>query len=193
MSVARPAYGQVPLKFSLGGGATLPTADVGDVANTGWHAEGMATLSAVLIPLSVRAEFGYHHMGLDESATPGGDLSLLGGGLNLIWTFPLPSRVRPYLTAGMGVYRVKADVNQVVAPTTLSAPPRAQSGPLLQVGGGSESSSETKLGFNGGGGLNLWLGGGVSMFVEGRYLSVRTSGSRTDIIPLTVGITFRGG
>ncbi|HET7583928.1 MAG TPA: outer membrane beta-barrel protein [Gemmatimonadaceae bacterium] len=193
VSVSAPAVvrAQIPLKFSLGGGVTAPTGDVGDITNTGWHARGMMTLSAVLIPLSVRGEIEYHNMELNNLGFDHGDLSILGGGVSLAWTFPLPSRVRPYLLGGVGVYRVRASVHEGPPPPDRLSP----GAPLLSadvIGESGEDDSETKFGFSGGAGLDVWLGGGVSLFVEGRYLGVNTSGSRTSIVPISIGFTFRG-
>ncbi|WP_275830184.1 hypothetical protein [Roseisolibacter sp. H3M3-2] len=48
---------------------------------------------------------------------------------------------------------------------------------------------KTQFALNGGGGLSFGVGA-VSLFVEGRYVRVFTSGARTDYVPVTIGLTF---
>jgi hypothetical protein len=53
-------------------------------------------------------------------------------------------------------------------------------------GGGG---SETKLAFGAGGGI-LFSIGTMHAFLEGRYMSVQTSGSSLTFLPVTLGLMF---
>jgi opacity protein-like surface antigen len=49
----------------------------------------------------------------------------------------------------------------------------------------------TKFAWNAGAGVGIQAGG-VGIFLEGRFLSIRTSGSSTNLIPLSAGIRLGG-
>ena len=68
--------------------------------------------------------------------------------------------VRPYIVGGLGFYNV-------------------------DFGGASES----KLAFGAGGGV-LFNIGTMHAFLEGRYMSVQTSGSSLNFLPITLGLLF---
>ena len=68
--------------------------------------------------------------------------------------------VRPYILGGVGFYNVDA-------------------------GGGSES----KFAFGAGGGI-LFSIGTMHAFLEGRYMSVQTSGNSLSFLPITLGLLF---
>ena len=70
------------------------------------------------------------------------------------------SSVRPYVLGGLGFYNVDG-------------------------GGGSES----KFAFGAGGGI-LFSIGTMHAFLEGRYMSVQTSGSSLNFLPITLGLLF---
>ncbi len=70
------------------------------------------------------------------------------------------SSVRPYILGGVGFYNVDG-------------------------GGGSES----KFAFGAGGGI-LFSIGTMHAFLEGRYMSVQTSGNSLSFLPITLGLLF---
>jgi outer membrane protein with beta-barrel domain len=53
------------------------------------------------------------------------------------------------------------------------------------------SSGETKFAWNAGAGFVVQAGG-IGIFVEGKFLSVRTPGSSTNLIPISAGIRWGG-
>jgi opacity protein-like surface antigen len=57
-------------------------------------------------------------------------------------------------------------------------------------GGVSASASETKVTFGGGAGVKFRAGSRASVFIEGRYLTINTSGSNANFIPITLGVSF---
>ena len=82
----------------------------------------------------------------------------------------------------------------VVSPKTSGkAGPYLLGGIGLQNGKNSlpGSEGETKFSWNAGAGVVVQTGS-FGIFVEGRFLSVRTEGSSTNVIPITVGLRFGG-
>jgi hypothetical protein len=90
----------------------------------------------------------------------------IGGGLaSLVWHVPTDApEVKPYLLAGAGVYRVQPD-----------------------------TTATTRVAFGVGGGVAFGHAP-LHLSVEGRYLSVRASGSARDFnfIPVTASVSFGG-
>jgi opacity protein-like surface antigen len=148
------------VSFGIGGGLTIPTGTFGDFAKTGWH--GLGHIGYGLPSgLGLRGDFLYGQNKFDVGS---GKFKLAGGLGNVLYEFQSPGGVKPYLIAGAGFFNAKADV----------------------TGG----TSETKFAFGGGGGVKLKVGADANFFVEGRYVSVQTSGDNLNFIPLTAGISF---
>jgi opacity protein-like surface antigen len=74
--------------------------------------------------------------------------------------------VKPYVLAGGGFYNVKITIPSQTVDT-----------------------SESKFAYAFGAGLNVGVGP-LHAFVEGRYVSIQTSGTSTKFIPATVGLQF---
>jgi hypothetical protein len=147
--------------FGLAGGLTMPTGDFNTAAKLGWHGIGQVGYG---LPsgLGFRGDFFYGQNNLDGVS---GKTKLAGGLGNLTYDIKSPGGVKPYFIVGAGVFNVKVEV-------------------------GSASASETKFAFGGGAGLKFKAGSDANFFVEGRYISVQTSGSSTGFIPITAGISF---
>lgn len=86
-----PIGSPVSIALGLGGGVSLPTGDISDGYNTGWHAGGRFRIGGSL-PFNVTASGIYN--ALPEKATDKTDNQvILGAGLE----FPIPSAgVHPY-------------------------------------------------------------------------------------------------
>src|SRR5260370_229341 len=110
LSVVTTLEAQV-VRFSLGGGLSIPTGSFGSQDNSGWH--------------------------------------VLGGAV-----------------AGVGYYDVTS---------------RAQALP---------STSRSAVAWSGGGGVAVLGLGPAIGFVEGRYMTIRTSGTPTNLFPVTLGLVF---
>lgn len=156
--------------FHIGGGLVLPTGDFGDFAKTGWQAMGGVDFGLSGIPFMLRVDALYGQNNGDEAVT-GPDVKAkffggMAGGQFMIGSGPSP--VKPYILAEVGVVNVK-----VTAP-------------------GGFSDSESKFAFAPGVGLQFGLGS-MNAFVEAKYLSVQTSSSSTNMIPILVGLRFGGG
>ena len=159
----RDAHAQ-SITFGVGGGLTLPTGDFNTAAKLGWH--GLGHIGYGLpTGLGFRADFLYGENKFDGVS---GKAKLAGGLGNVTYDFKSPG-IKPYVIGGVGVFNVKGSAS---------------------AGGISASASETKVAFGGGVGIKLKAGSDSHVFVEGRYISVQTSGGSTGFIPITVGISF---
>jgi opacity protein-like surface antigen len=164
--------------FKLGGalGATLPLGDFGDVADVGFHFGGLIEYKPSTVPVNLRGEITYHRNGLKDDPFPGlpvedGNGSIFAFLGNAFFPFGDPaSTARPYAIAGLGVYRL------------------SQSGDV-EGSNADIDVTETKFGFNVGGGFTFNLSG-FETFVEARFHSVFTDESNTNFIPLSFGFKF---
>ncbi len=102
------------------------------------------------------------------------NVSILGVTLNGVAKAPLNKNVAPYVTAGVGMYSVKASDATV-----------SYNGQAIP-GGTSSVPSETKVGFNGGAGIDFTLGL-LGLYVEGKYVTIETDNT-TNHFPVTVGL-----
>jgi outer membrane protein with beta-barrel domain len=82
----------------------------------------------------------------------------------------------------------------VLSPKTSGkAAPYVLAGAGFQNGetSGGISNGVTKFAWNAGAGIGV-AAGGIGLFLEGRFLSVRTDGGSTNLIPITVGVKLGG-
>ena len=91
---------------------------------------------------------------------------LIGAMADLVLSPSTSGKVAPYVLAGAGVQNGKS--NQSGAP-----------------------DAETKFAWNAGGGLEI-RAGGIGLYLEGRFLSIRTEGSSSNLIPITAGVRLGG-
>jgi Outer membrane protein beta-barrel domain len=165
LSVVATTLEAQAVRFSLGGGLSIPTGGFANVDNAGWHVLGAAVASSPIPNLAFRVEGMYSvtpHKGFasDHTRIGGGSASVLyrlnRAGPNL----------RPYLLTGLGYYDV----------TTTAT--------------GTPSTSRSAIAWSGGGGLAVLGLGPAIGFVEARYLTIRTSGAPTNLFPVTLGLVF---
>lgn len=153
--------------FFLGGGATIPTGDFGDAFKTGWNGVGGVNFMLPGVPFGIRVDGMYSQNKVDASGSDA-KIKIFGGNADAVFAFGAPgSMVKPYVMAGVGMANVKFD------------------------DGAGFTNDETKFAFNGGAGVNFMMSS-ITIFVEGRYFTVNTSGSSTNYIPLSVGVKFGG-
>jgi opacity protein-like surface antigen len=141
MGFAIPAQAQTTLYIE--GGATFPTGDFGDYANTGWMAAGGLLFGIGDSGFGVGGEvfYGENKHGTDEvdlnsKTNPYGVMAIAD------YTFGSPGGLQPYLFGGAGllVHRFSAD--------------------------NFDSESESQFGYQFGAGLSFPIG----LFIEGRYM-----------------------
>ena len=168
LAVAAPAaQAQSPVRFGLAAGVTSALGAVGDMQDRGYH--GLVTLGIKppLLPVGLRVDGMYNQLaGKDfESLAAGSepDMNVATVNANItVDVLPLPV-IHPYLIGGVGYYR---------------------------VGFRDFGDTRTEVGYNGGAGFRLALGG-ISAFVEARYHRVKLDdGEKLEMVPITVGLMF---
>lgn len=161
-----------PFSFGVSAGAAIPTGDAADDLSTGYSVDGIIGVRAPTLPVSFRGEVGYTRFGFKDG--DGAGFRMISGVANVLYTFSAgpTAVVRPYVIGGVGVYNGRA------------------------VGDGfDDAESRTKVGFNGGVGLEIPLSG-ITGFGEVRFANVRFaergegSGANLNYIPIRFGIRF---
>ncbi len=166
---AAVVHAQNPMSFGIAAGATFPTGDALEGANTGFH--GMVTLGAMpaMVPFGVRIDGMYNSIGADdfEDAT-GQSFQILAATANAVFSMPGMMVTSPYLIGGIGFYNQKYKSDQ------------------------GDSDGQSDFGINIGIGTKFNLSG-FGTFAEVRYHSIFNGddevGNMT-FIPLTFGIMF---
>lgn len=141
MGFAVPAQSQTTLYIA--GGASFPTGDFGEYADTGWMGAVGAIFGLGDSGFGVGGEFFYgqnnhsvEDFDLNSKTSPYGAMAIVD------YAFGEPGTVRPYVFGGLGVlvHRFSAD--------------------------GFDSESESQFGYQFGAGVGLPMG----LFFEGRYM-----------------------
>ena len=161
--------------FAASGGLTAPVGDLGDGAETGYHAQlTLAGRAPMMGGSTFRIDGLYAGMGGKDG---GADVKLWSVNLNIVFTAAMDrGGVRPYVLGGVGYYNTKLDA------------------------GIAESEARNSVGFNGGGGLEFDLGQGLGAFLEVRYhhvldaferpLLLGSEKSAAQFVPVTIGLRF---
>ncbi|HSB53142.1 MAG TPA: outer membrane beta-barrel protein [Gemmatimonadales bacterium] len=155
------ATAQAQVSIGVGGGLSIPTGTLKDGVKTGWNA--LANVGYDLPSgIGVRGDFYY----AQHKFKGGVDAKFkFAGGLgNILYNFKSAGTIHPYILGSVGFMNAKTDV--------------------------SGAPSETKIAFGGGAGLKFKAGTDASIFAEGRYITVNTSGDNANFIPITVGVSF---
>ena len=156
--------------FGVGGGLTSPMSDYKTFDKTGWHGLVRVDLSIPLSPVGIRVDGMYSQTSHKTTYSSDGNTKLIGGLASIVWKIPVPApMVKPYVLAGGGFFNRK-----ITAPS-------------LAV-----DTSESKFAYAFGAGVNVGAGA-LHLFVEGRYVSMATSGTSTKFLPVTVGVMFGAG
>jgi opacity protein-like surface antigen len=150
--------------FWLGAGVTMPQGDYGDIGSTGFNGLGAISFGLGAGALGIRVETQYHRTGLEEGLD--GNTSILGAMANLMYSFPSGGSVKPYVLGGAGYFKANVEVT------------------------GFGEADESDLGFGGGGGVTVGMGG-TTLFAEIRYITVGGD-VEADFLPITVGLKFGG-
>lgn len=162
--VAAPAA-RAQVGVGVSAGLSMPTGDFGKSFKSGYSVNGLIGFTMPMSPVGFRGEVGYNAWDGKSGIANGATATSLSGTANVVLQVPGMVPAKPYLIAGLGEHRMKVDAG------TLG------------------SATETKLGWNVGGGLNFGLGTLATM-VEARYVTVNTSGGSTHYVPVTFGIMF---
>jgi outer membrane protein with beta-barrel domain len=125
---------------------------------------GWNLVGLIQLPIShspIHLRFDAMYGQTSHKSPASGNTTLTGATADLLYHLgDHMAKVRPYVLGGLGFYNVDG-------------------------GGGSES----KLAFGFGGGI-LFGVGTMHAFLEGRYMSVQTSGSSLNFLPISLGVMF---
>lgn len=158
--VAAPAEAQLPVSFNIGGGLTVPSGDLADMTDNGYHGMVGVRFSAPALPVHVRVDGIYNNLPASAGDV---DLSTIGMLAGLGYDVVPVGPAKLYALAGGGYYWSKVDV------------------------AGAERVGD--LGWNAGIGFRFNLMA-AKAFVEARYHSISTDGGNMTSMPFTVGLTF---
>ena len=168
-AAAQDAAAVRPMTFGVSGGLTLPIGDIGDAVNSGFNAGAHLAFMPAMLPFGVRVEGQFNRFAYDENVASDANLQIISGTANAVFGVPAASSAfRPYLIGGLGLYNSKFS-----AETAL----------------GEGSASDTNFGLNGGAGIEFGLSG-LATFIEARFHSVFSEGSKTNFVPISFGIKF---
>ncbi len=157
------------VKLGAFGGAAFPVGRTKDGTDPGWAAGALIDVTSPRLPIGFRLDGVYHRI-VPSDATATGAINIWGGDFNLLFTIPGRVPLKPYLTAGAGLYRVR---NNITTSTTVAP------------------GSHTDFGLNGGAGLRA-EGRGFGAFLETRYLQIFTDGHDLRVMPVIFGIIVGG-
>lgn len=167
VAVPATAAAQSDVMIGIGGGVTLPMGDYGDLDKLGFHGGAGVSFGLGTAPIRLGVEGGFSTTSHKDvlGVSVDGSTTIMGGGANIIYPIPTAGSVKPYIMGHLGYYRVKVKAT---------------------VSGITVEGSESKLGFGGGAGVMI----GSGLFVQGRFMSISTSGSSTTFVLGTVGYRF---
>ncbi len=172
------AEAQVPesrlLRVGFGGGMSVPTSEAGDALDNGINGQAYLLVDPGFgFPL--RFNLGYQKFDYKDALSGGatGESTILSGIGGLTFDLISLGPVRPYITAGVGAFNVKQQMDGLA---------------------GEGSASSTRFGIDGGAGLGLTIGR-LEAFLEGRVQNVYTDEGVIDSssirsVPVTFGILF---
>ncbi len=159
LAIAAPLTAQAQSIFVMAGGV-FPTSDFGDVFDAGWMVAGGITFPLGPGGFWLGVEGSY---GQNGTAVDGVDANPIGAMALLGFDLPVPGGLSPYVFGGAGLLATEFSV-------------------------GDLSETESKFGYQLGGGLDLGSGP-ISPFIEVRY----EASTDIDFFAVTVGLAFGVG
>jgi hypothetical protein len=122
-SLAAPAAlsAQRPVSIGIAGGASIPTGDLRDGVEIGWHGLATIAVSTLMQPLGVRIDVAYNRFAFSGNTAALADEYQSTGSATLNFTYRLPrtnSSLSPYLISGLGAYRSECSLESGCEPTT---------------------------------------------------------------------------
>jgi len=149
----------------LGGGLAIPVGDFHDAgAKTGWLAQVAGGITAPSGVLGGRINGTFSRNGFTDSDE---HFRIIGAMGDVVFSPKMKGSVAPYVLGGVGFQNGKA------------------------TNTGTTEQGVSKFAWNAGGGLGF-RAGSIGIFVEGRFLSIRTPGAATNLIPISAGIRWGG-
>jgi opacity protein-like surface antigen len=152
-SAARAGRSSGSTWLGVSGGAGIPTGDYGEAASTGWHL-GVTGTHMMNHQFGIGGDVGYHAWGpsedVESALAPDEDIkwSAVQATAHGVLMFPTSGSVKPYAKAGFGMYNLGFD---------------------FESPSGDINDSETKFGFNFGGGMNFMTSGNTRWGMTAAY------------------------
>ena len=156
-----------PFSLGISGGASIPTGDLSNYANTGYNVGGHIALGTPALPISFRGDVNYDNFGAKGSGN--GNAHIWSYTANAVYEVPTMTGIRPYVIGGVGGFKPGASYSS--GGSTVSA------------------SGSTQFGFDVGGGITIPLSG-FNTFIEARYNHFNDNGGSTSFVPITFGVMF---
>jgi hypothetical protein len=154
-------------RFSIAGGPAFAMGDLGDIVDTGYHAQLSAGLSVPMLPVGVRIDGQFTQF--PESGEDG-NFRVLSGSVNGVLSMP-SVLITPYLIGGLGLYNSRfTDEDE-------------------DHGHEHDEGSTTNVGANLGAGVRVGLPG-LTVFGEARLHNLFSDGGSTRFVPISFGISF---
>ena len=124
------AGAQTPLRFHVGGGATMPSGDLGTYANTGWNGYvGVSKPMASRPNLALQATAFYGHV--SHEGTEGEATNIPGVGVGANYRFGAnTSTTHPYVSGLVGMLQHRYESGST------GYGPESETKPFVSVGGG---------------------------------------------------------
>jgi hypothetical protein len=193
-AVPGSVYAIEEIKAHVGGGLSIPTGDFGSVADTGWRINGGATFYPSTKPVGFRVDLAWdwwdvsddflntidtapNVVGIQEPDD--GDVQSIGTTFNILWEPESKGTIGFYLTAGVGMYYLYADLgnydyyNTIYCDWWYCYP--------VTVTGEYEIRDEStwEWGANAGAAITFELSSGSQFYIEADYQWVDTDNSGT--------------
>lgn len=164
LSAPGAAEAQTRGYLGIGGGVNIPMGDFADGVKTGWLGQvvGGVTLSNGILGFRVDGTYGQNN----AKGTGDGKFKLIGALGDVVVSPKMAGKAKPYVLAGAGMMNAK-------------------------ISAGTVSESDTKFAWNAGAGV-AFAAGKVGIYLEARFLSVKTEGSSSNMIPITAGVRIGG-
>jgi len=182
------ALGPWPWNFNFGGGPTAVTGSNNPLTG-GWNfvvGSGYNFSPRLGLDLELmNAGMGVTRAAMAQQQALDASASVWSVTLDPIWRFRIGGPVGGYLIGGGGFYERDirySEPGEVFVPT--------YRGGFFAPGTGDVHQIDDTGGVNAGAGLTCNLGWGTKLFVEARYHYLFTSGSATQIIPITIGLRW---
>jgi opacity protein-like surface antigen len=189
--------------FNVGGGLGGALGDVGKFTGKSYHgvAGGGVNFSR---RFGLKAEYMYYNLSFQDSvklqqSVPDATGHLHSATLNAFLNFPLQGKLGVYAIGGAGWYQRTVEAqSQFLAEGTIYHPAwelwgiTSNTGSPRVVSPSQTLSSNTVSagGYNFGGGITYRLNKSTKIYAEGRYHHANTSGGRTAVFPVTVGLRW---
>ena len=164
---ATPVLAQRPVSIGIAGGASIPSGNLRDGVETGWHGLATIAVSTLMQPLGLRIDIAYNRFAFSDDATALADEYQSTASATLNFTYRLPmtnSPMSPYLISGLGAYRSECSLETGCEPGT-------------------------RYGWNVGLGTKVFVLG-LRSFLEARYHRTEIGDTDVQYFTPTLGILF---